>query len=135
MTTEMAPLLEGPCLHVLSLFSLCCSDRSDWQGLDANELVKFIRHTRAANGKQNQRNQTGAYLGRRRLAVVRRQKVSRYCSMMCPSLAVGPLPHKIGDSNMSASSSYQLPAKRGQAMSSRMQKPNTSSQPSSKAIT
>ncbi|CAE7605612.1 LPEAT1 [Symbiodinium microadriaticum] len=32
-------------------------------GLDANELVKFIRHTRAANGKQHQRNQTGAYLG------------------------------------------------------------------------
>eukprot|EP00439_Symbiodinium_sp_Y106_P080202 s351_g18.t5 len=30
-------------------------------GLDANELVKFIRHTRAANGKQNQRNQTGPY--------------------------------------------------------------------------
>ncbi|CAE7396377.1 cysK [Symbiodinium sp. CCMP2592] len=30
-------------------------------GLDANELVKFIRHTRAANGKQNQRSQTGPY--------------------------------------------------------------------------
>lgn len=30
-------------------------------GLDANELVKFIRHTRAANGKQHQRNQVDKF--------------------------------------------------------------------------